>query len=101
MPANWKWNDRRLWMKADVDWQHFANKWRNAEGFDQENLSGTMVDDLGLPASQNYSLMIRNCYVEAEKLVWKNAVRLPKTGVIITGQPGIGMIISCISVCLH
>ena len=45
--------------------------------------------------------MVRNCYVEAEKLVWKNAVRLPKTGVIITGQPGIGMIISCISVCLH
>ena len=54
-----------------------------------------------LVCRQDYSLMIRNCYVEAEKLVWKNAVRLPKTGVIITGQPGIGMIISCISVCLH
>ena len=87
-------------MKADDDWQQFANKWRNVEGFDQENLSGTIVG-LDLPASQDYSLMVRNCYVEAEKLVWKNAVRLPKTGVIITGQPGIGMIISCISVCLH
>ncbi|KAF8345309.1 hypothetical protein F5887DRAFT_1061853 [Amanita rubescens] len=91
-PANWTWDDpeRGRWEKGGVVWQRFANKWRNAEGFDRENPSGTMVDGLDLPASQDHSLMIRNCYVEAEKLVWKNAVSLPDTGVIITGQPGIG-----------
>ncbi|KAF8310246.1 hypothetical protein F5887DRAFT_581389 [Amanita rubescens] len=45
--------------------------------------------------------MIRNCYVEAEKFVWKNDLSSPRTGVIITGQPGIGMTISCISVGLR
>jgi hypothetical protein len=56
--------------------------------------SGVVLDNLALPASQDNSLMIRKCCVEAEKLVWKRALSWPRSGVIITGQPGIGIIIS-------
>ena len=41
--------------------------------------------------------MIRKCYVDAEKLVWNRAIFAPKTGVILSGQPGIGKFISSVS----
>ncbi len=86
--------EREEWKKKDGVWQKFAHKWRNAKNFDQEDLSGLNIV-LAMPElSRDNSLMVRSCYVEAEKLVWKKALSLPEAGVIVTGQPGIGMIIS-------
>jgi len=103
-PANWTWRDRgcQKWekLKKGDRWQEFADKWRNLKDLNLEDLSGSFLDDLALPVSQDNTLMVRKCYVEAEKLVWKRALCFPDTGVIITGQPGSGMIISQISVCL-
>ena len=98
-PANWIWRgrEREAWIKFQKGsrWQDFADKWRNLKDsdLDREDLSGSFLNDLALPASQDKSLMVRKCYVEAEKLVWKWALSYPSTGVIITGQPGIGMIL--------
>ncbi len=101
-PDNWTWEDyQRKQFAENPIWQRFADKWRNDEDLNRKDPSGITLDNLALPASGDDSLMIRNCYVEAEKLVWKNALSNPRTGVIITGQPGIGMIISCISVRLR
>ena len=97
-------SERGQWRKYNggTVWQKFADKWRNVTDFDREDLSGSILYDLDLPVlAHDNSLMIRNCYVEAEKLVWKRALSLPRTGVIFTGQSGIGMIISCISVRLR
>ena len=101
-PANWTWADwQRKHFEENPVWQQFADKWRNNEDLNREDPSGITLDNLALPASGDESLMIRNCYVEAEKFVWKIALSSPRTGVIITGQPGIGMILSCISVRLR
>ena len=94
-PANWTWKDfeRGAWKKNHGVWQKFADKWRHFN-FDRGDPSGLKID-LALPAlSGDDCLIVRSCYVEAEKLVWKQALSLPQTGVIIMGQPGIGMIIS-------
>jgi hypothetical protein len=101
-PANWTWADyQRKHFEKNPVWQQFADKWRNNEDLNREDASGITLDNLALPASGDDSLMIRNCYVEAENFVWKIARSSPRTGVIIAGQPGIGMIISCISVRLR
>ncbi|KAM6489766.1 hypothetical protein JOM56_014789 [Amanita muscaria] len=93
-PANWTWRhrERQAWTKFQTGdrWQEFADRWRDLEDLDREDPSGLFLDNLALPASQDNSLMIRKCYVEAEKLVWKWALSFPITGVIITGQSGIG-----------
>ncbi|KAF8346669.1 hypothetical protein F5887DRAFT_1281776 [Amanita rubescens] len=90
-PANWTWADyQRRHFEENPVWQQFADKWRNNEDLNREDPSDITLDNLALPASGDDSLMIRNCYVEAEKFVWKIALSSPRTGVIITGQPGIG-----------
>ena len=91
-------SQRKWWEQWEegTPWQRFANRWRNVEDFDLEHLFGAPLSDLALPGLGGNSLMIRTCYVE--KLVRNRALNLPDTGVIITGQPGIGMIISCVSV---
>lgn len=71
----------------DHAWTEFAVKWRNIgeDAFTQANKKL----DLALPTLGVDSLMIRDCYIEAEELVWRRAVGLPETGVIFTGQPGV------------
>jgi len=95
-PANWIWHDheRQQWEKLETGpWHEFADKWRYSKELDLEDLSGSSLNDIALPASQDHSFIVRECYVEAEKLIWKRAWSMPGTGAIITGQPGIGMII--------
>ncbi|KAM6501894.1 hypothetical protein JOM56_001871 [Amanita muscaria] len=92
-PVNWTWHNgqREQWRKFNEDevWPKFVDKWRNGD-LDREDPSELFLNDLALPVSSDNSLMVRKCYVEAEKLVWKTALSFPKTGAIITGQPGIG-----------
>ena len=102
-PDNWTWHNRQRnqWTKFNEDepWPKFMDRWcKQEEGLDQEDPSKLFLIDLALPVSLDKGLMVRKCYVEAEKLVWKTALSFPDTGAIITGQPGIGMIISCIAV---
>jgi hypothetical protein len=102
-PTNWTWEDpeRHCWEKVATrnPWQKFADKWRHSKELELGDLSGSFLNDISLPPSQDSSLMVRKCYLEAEKLIWKQARSMPGTGVIITGQPGIGMIILQIYVC--
>ena len=75
----------------------FAHRWRNSKVLVQEDPAGLTLDNLALPGSAVNSFMIRKCYVEAEKLVWDTAILAPETGVILSGQSGIGMFISSVS----
>jgi hypothetical protein len=99
-PANWTWVDRAQWIEPvqGSPWQVFAHKWRNSEVLVQEDPAESTLDNLALPGSEDDSFMIRKCYVDAEKLVWNRAIFAPKTGIILSGQPGIGKFINISSV---
>ena len=75
----------------------YSYKWRDSEVLVQEDPAGSTLDNLALPGCKDDSFMIRKCYVEAEKLVWNRAIFAPQTGVILSGQPGIGKFISSVS----
>lgn len=98
---NWEWQDydRQQWeqLPPNHQWTRFASKWRSigADAFIQANRKL----DLALPTLGVDSLMIRDCYREAEELVWSRALNLPDTGVIFTGQPGVGMTLLSVFLC--
>ncbi|KAI9513532.1 hypothetical protein F5148DRAFT_1278893 [Russula earlei] len=81
--SNWTWTPDR-WDTAPGEWMAFAE---GARKFQPE----AGVFDLGPFASiHNTTVFVRECYREAEKVVWQQAVNLPRDGIIFTGQPGIG-----------
>ncbi|KAI9511305.1 hypothetical protein F5148DRAFT_1322945, partial [Russula earlei] len=81
--SNWTWTPG-CWDTALDEWMAFAEgvcKFQPEAG----------VFDLGPFASiHNTTVLICECYREAEKVVWQQAVNLPRDRIIFTGQPGIG-----------
>ncbi|TBU52850.1 hypothetical protein BD310DRAFT_952477 [Dichomitus squalens] len=90
---NWSWDKDagRGCKKAAVLWQAFATKWRETHMGDTPTLDLSDVGAIStLPILTN-TVLIRDCYREAEKVVWRRAAGFGfGGGVIFTGQPGIG-----------
>ncbi|KAK2460423.1 hypothetical protein APHAL10511_007588 [Amanita phalloides] len=90
--TNWDWPDdeRAAWTLATKKWQQFMLKGYDAEEtFDLVSRHLVLAPNLRLPAVPHGSF-VRDAYLEAEKLVWTRALTHSSTGVILTGQPGIG-----------
>ncbi|KAI9508496.1 hypothetical protein F5148DRAFT_1375811 [Russula earlei] len=82
-PNNWTWNPGR-WGTASEEWKAFAARARESEPMAETFDLGDLADP------HNTTALVRECYREAEKVVWLQAVRSPNRGIIFTGQPGIG-----------
>lgn len=88
-PSSW------AWRKADDDWQAFATKWQGRQGPVYEVVNGAPIldisdicDDMG--ADFPRSLLVRACYEVAVQATMHRAAIALSTGMIFTGQPGIG-----------
>ncbi|TBU21663.1 hypothetical protein BD311DRAFT_829949 [Dichomitus squalens] len=91
-PNNWSWDERERcsWTPASATWQAFTAKWRNPT-----TPSVTETPDLSDIADISSSplfldnVLVRDCYLEAENVLWRRAVSPGgKDGVIFIGQPG-------------
>ncbi|KAJ3497409.1 hypothetical protein NLJ89_g10352 [Agrocybe chaxingu] len=95
-PANWQWSDgsRAVWELAQQDLQEFAARWYGATAAQCATLVDPEFPSLPLPTPFNSSLssiLVRKSYVEIFNQVWARALSSQGlTGVLITGQPGIG-----------
>jgi hypothetical protein len=106
-PDNWEWKDesRALWMPAEENWRNFHTKWYGVT----ESQSASPVFPSASPAfpslsleplelfpdldpSTSSSILVRKSYVTMFNTVWAQAITSEgRKGVIITGQPGIGV----------
>ncbi|KAI0770558.1 hypothetical protein C8Q74DRAFT_911331 [Fomes fomentarius] len=79
---------------ADDDWQAFATKWQECQGPVHEVVNGASVIDLSdirhLVQDVPPSILVRTCYDDAVRATMYKAAVEPESGMIFTGQPGIG-----------
>ncbi|KAI0773478.1 hypothetical protein C8Q74DRAFT_1368075 [Fomes fomentarius] len=95
-PSNWE--DQELpssvWTKADNRWQAFAKRWRDHNGPVYKEVDGARIIDLSdicdLVADLPPSILVRTCYDDAVIATLQTAAGASGSGMIFTGQPGIG-----------
>ena len=91
-PNNWEWTpqSRATWVLAEEPWQEFRSKWYGAEP--AANHSPTLsLEPLPLWDSIS-SIVVRECYPKIFDNIWACGLSSHgDTGVIVTGQPGIGV----------
>jgi hypothetical protein len=94
-PDNWEWKaeSRAIWMPAGKNWQNFCTKWYGVES--QSASPFLSLEPLGpldkLDPSIS-SILVRESYVTMFDTVWAQVIASEgSNGVIITGQPGIGV----------
>ena len=63
-------------------------KWRKIN--DRVLHPDSKVLNFDMPSQSPRRILIRDCYVKAEEVVWQRATDQPRGGVILLGQPGIG-----------
>ncbi|KAI0773488.1 hypothetical protein C8Q74DRAFT_760366 [Fomes fomentarius] len=95
-PTNWE--DQELlssvWTKADNRWQAFAKRWRDHNGPVYKEVDGARTIDLSdtryLVKNLPPSILVRTCYDTAVVATLQTAAGASGSGIIFTGQPGIG-----------
>ncbi|KAI0773476.1 hypothetical protein C8Q74DRAFT_1368072 [Fomes fomentarius] len=83
-----------LWMDAAEEWQDFAAKWREHTGPVHIVVNGAPVIDISgvgdlLPILP-LSILVRISYLDAFEATLRRAAEEPDSGMIFTGQSGIG-----------
>ena len=63
-------------------------KWREIN--DRVLHPGSKVLNFDMPSQGPCPILMHDCYVKAEEVVWQRAANQPMGGVILSGQPGIG-----------
>ena len=76
------------WNLAHEEWQEFSIKWHKIDN--SVFRPDSEVLDFDMPDQRPCRMFICDCYVKAEEVVWQRAADQPLTGVILSGQPGIG-----------
>lgn len=103
-PTNW--DDRELpssvWTKADNRWQAFAAKWREHNGPVYKVVDGARIIDLSdirylVQATLTPLILVRTCYDDAVIATLGTAPVARRSGMIFTGQPGIGQCSTSVS----
>jgi len=98
-PDNWKWEEKGHWAVASNCWQKFKEKWYgnidNQQPSSDGHLQSLSLEQLALEYlpfnNSSSSIFVRESYVTMFQLVWARAMSSKgETGVLITGQPGIG-----------
>ena len=93
-PDNWEWKtneSRAVWKPANVHWQNFRTKWYGVTESQSALPSLSLKPLPDLRPSTSSSILVRESYVTMFDTVWARAISSEgRTGVIITGQPGIG-----------
>ncbi|KAI0773481.1 hypothetical protein C8Q74DRAFT_759774 [Fomes fomentarius] len=94
-PTNWKqWQSSSVWTWADDDWQAFSAKWRDHNGPVYKEVDGARTIDLSdiryLVKNLPPSILVRTCYETAVVATLQTAAGASGSGMIFTGQPGIG-----------
>ncbi|KAI0712421.1 hypothetical protein C8Q76DRAFT_797273 [Earliella scabrosa] len=87
---NWSWEKPSLWEEAPAVWQAFAQKWRNSTSADKLEIIdiSDIHSVLDLPSVPPV-ILVRACYRPAIEAAFFSS-SAARTGVIFTGQPGIG-----------
>ena len=67
----------------------FGMKWCEID--DRVLHPDSKVLNVDMPSQGPRPILIRDCYVKAEEVVWQQAADQPMGRVILLGQPGIGM----------
>ncbi|GJJ09234.1 hypothetical protein Clacol_003456 [Clathrus columnatus] len=88
--TRWDWDDnsRQEWKKARPAIQEFYNKWRDSS----ETVLSHEVYIGHVPGLKNvpHEFIVRNSYKTTFDQIWQRAFKYTDTGVVLTGQPGIG-----------
>jgi hypothetical protein len=99
-PGNWKWLDKDKWTEARVEWQDFCRKWSaSGELLSERSFIQSprqIIEELPDISWIPYNIFIRESYVEMFNKVWSMGLAEPTNGLVITGQPGIGMLFKCL-----
>ncbi len=96
-PDNWEWRDESIskWEVAVENWQAFNTIWYGASAAQCASLHDSRSPFLALgPLAATVgltSILVRECYVTMVERIWSLALWLDCfSGVVLTGQPGIG-----------
>ncbi|KAI9508357.1 hypothetical protein F5148DRAFT_918857 [Russula earlei] len=84
-PDNWTWTEQ-----ARDHWREASNRWKDFADYAQSTTLTETLDLGNLASIRNDLVLVRECYREAEKVVWHQAVESLQGGIIFTGQSGIG-----------
>ncbi|GJJ07082.1 hypothetical protein Clacol_001281 [Clathrus columnatus] len=88
--TQWEWlkGSKRRWEKAEPPVQEFYNKWRSSSGsaLSQEINIGRIPQFRNAPKQ----FIVRDSYKTMFDHIWERAFQQPDTGVVLTGQPGVG-----------
>ena len=79
---------RQGWNLAHEEWQEFSMKWCEIDN--SVFRPDSKVLNFDMPDQHPCCMLICDCYVKAEEVVWQRATNQPLTGVILSGQLGIG-----------
>ena len=106
-PNNWEWGakSKAIWEPADEKWQGFNTKWygTTVDGDPKHPSLSLEPLPINLDTSISSSIVIRKSYLTMFDTVWAQAISSKgREGVIITGQPGIGVyLLSHIHYCVR
>ncbi|KAL4249321.1 Crinkler effector [Abortiporus biennis] len=87
---NWEWLGRTDWKKASSEWQIFNSRWRSASTeWPDDVVDGRLI--FSRPkANLDEVLIVRDEYPTLFEQIFFWGFRRSRSGVVITGQPGVG-----------
>ena len=86
----WEWYEKRQqkWEEADPDIQEVYKRWRDSASTDIER--EVCIGQINSVGRMPRRLIVREAYKTMFNRIWQRAFYRPDSGVIVTGQPGIG-----------
>jgi len=86
----WEWDEesRQKWEEANKAIQDFYKRWRDSASTDIEH--EVHLGRINKLDRMPRRLIVRKAYKTLFDRIWQRAFYMPDTGVVVTGQPGIG-----------
>jgi len=86
----WEWDEesQETWRKAGPAIQEFYKRWRDSASTDIEH--EVHLGRINKLDRMPERLIVRKAYKRMFDRIWQRAFYQPESGVVVTGQPGIG-----------